>query len=1754
MSTPFSKAPIAAALFEQLEKRSMMAAHPAQHEAAPAGEYDAALRSPMMKSESQLAAPQLTARALSPDQVRLKWTAVDGATSYRIERFIGTNREWRDIGQTSKTTATSYKLRGNRLYRYHVVAIDAEGRETASEIVSVRPNAALAHAAHRAEKIVNMVEAFRAQQTELVAANVDRAEDMDFRRQIRRAQRNFSQQMLDMGVSYRPVSVEALMPATTPGFPQLNTTPPPTLTVTTRSSSELAVNWNAVTGAMAYKIERSADSGTTWATIVYSTGTRFIDVGLTADTEYQYRSSAIAASDTSVASSAVSGLTSPVAPNGLSATTSSDTEIALAWTAVANATDYRIERSVNGTTWTVLTPGTPLTGASVSYTDNTAAAGTTYYYRITTINGVRSSAASDLVAATSRTAATTLTATPESGTRVSLTWTALPTAFEYVVERSDDSGTTWATIATTSAASYIDDGVTPDTEYVYRVSGTNAGGTGDASADATVTTKLATVTGFTAAASATANSVTLDWTIVANATSYRIDRSTDGTTWSALSTSLTGTDDTFDDTTVAAGTTYYYRVLGENAAGFGAASVTATVLIRPATPTGVTLTATTQSSVTVAWTAVATATGYTVEKSVDSGTTWTSVGTPTGTSIVDTGLATNVTVEYRVKATNATGNSATSSVATITTAPATPAGLAGAFDDTNNEIDLTWTAVTEADSYVIERSVDNGAWAALTPGTPLVGTDAAYSDDDTITPDTSYRYRISATNADGTSVVSGIVTVLSEPAVPTLTAAATSATAVGLSWTTSPTATGYTLQASDDAGTTWATVYTGPNTTYSHTGRTANTDYSYQVLAANATGASEYSVQTDMTTILDVPVNLAGTTPNGTSIVLTWDVSTDATGYKIERSANAGSTWTTVVPGTALVGSDVTYTDTGLAGHTAYQYRLSAVNANGTSAPTSALNVTTRVGVTATLTAAAASATAINLTWIAVPGATTYKIETSTDSGSTWTELATQAGLTYSNSGLTANTSYQYRITAIGSLGSGVAGDSVTGRTLPAVPGSFTAAASNNTSVTLGWTAPAGATGYLVERSANGGTTWVTVVPSPVLTGSATGYTDNGLIAATSYKYRVSAISTVGTGAATSVATVSTRTNAAVVTGTIVSGTQVTLNWAVVPGAASYLVQRSSDAGSTWTASGTPTANTQAVTGLTANTAYLFRVYAVNSSGNSAASNSLPLRTLIAAPTGLATTLVSANEIRLSWNTVTAATGYKLERAIGTGAFAVVTPTTPFTGSSATFNNTTLLPGTVYKYRISATNALGTSAVSSELSVITKAVAPVLTTATQSTTQINLTWPAVASATTYKVELSDDAGTTWSTAATPSSNSYNATGLNADSAYSFRVSSVNASGASVVSNVIATRTRLNAPTGLTVLDTGSTSVTLVWNGSENATSYTLERSANSGTTWVTVVPSPDLIGDDSSYEDVGLTGGTTYQYRLSASNAAGRSANSSVVSGVTMPAAPTVTGTATATTVISLTWTASATATGYRVERSANAGATWTTIASPTGISFSDSGVQAARNYSYRVTALNSAGTGSSSVPIIVSTLLAAPTGLAAATASATAVNLSWTAPSGATGYKIERSTDANTWAVVTQPTALAGTATFFSNTGLAAGTNYYYRITATGTGTIVSPTSQTVRATTTLAAPLGLKVSSVGSTSVNLAWTANTNYNRLSFKVQRSPNGTSGWTTVGTPAGTAVTFSNTGLASATRYFYRLIAVSLAGDSAPSLVVNATTR
>lgn len=286
-------------------------------------------------------------------------------------------------------------------------------------------------------------------------------------------------------------------------------------------------------------------------------------------------------------------------------------------------------------------------------------------------------------------------------------------------------------------------------------------------------------------------------------------------------------------------------------------------------------------------------------------------------------------------------------------------------------------------------------------------------------------------------------------------------------------------------------------------------------------------------------INLSWTAPsnNGGSAI---------TGYKIDRSTNAGSTWSTLVANTAS--SSTTYSNTGLAAATSYTYRVSAINSVGTSAVSNTASAITGTIITVPqaptgLVASAISSSQINLSWSAPSNnggsaITGYKIEQSTNSGSTWSAIVSNTGstvTTYSNVGLAASTSYTYRISAINSIGTSVPSGTASATTsstttVPTVsqpPIGLAASVVSSSQINLSWTTPSNnggsaITGYKIDRSINGGSSWGTLVSN---TGSTTTtYSNTALVSNTAYAYRVSAINSVGTSAVSNTASGTTLT------------------------------------------------------------------------------------------------------------------------------------------------------------------------------------------------------------------------------------------------------------------------------------------------------------------------------------------------------------------------------------------------------------------------------------------------------------------------------------------------------------------------------------------------------------------------------------------------------------------------------------------------------
>ena len=317
-----------------------------------------------------------------------------------------------------------------------------------------------------------------------------------------------------------------------------------------------------------------------------------------------------------------------------------------------------------------------------------------------------------------------------------------------------------------------------------------------------------------------------------------------------------------------------------------------------------------------------------------------------------------------------------------------------------------------------------------------------------------FAYRVNAVGAAATtvpiatiadvantfvSVPSNVVQVVSLPAAPTGLGAVVSTTAksIALRWTNA--ATNATSNQVLRNGTVIATL-AATATSYNDTATTlaAATPYTYTVQAVNTAGIAPVTVNVTTPALPAAPASFVAT-PTANSVVLGWAASASATSYTVTRTVPTPSS----VVFNAI--TTLTATNTGLTASTPYTYSLTSSNVWGTSTA-STVTVTTSAAAPVPLPPVAPvgplaptgvsiqriSATAATLAWIdASTNETSFQVQTSTDMGTTWANVAvpaatiarTGANTTSTGGALTyaatvANTTNaQYRVNAINAAG-----------------------------------------------------------------------------------------------------------------------------------------------------------------------------------------------------------------------------------------------------------------------------------------------------------------------------------------------------------------------------------------------------------------------------------------------------------------------------------------------------------------------------------------------------------------------------------------------------------------------------------------------------------------------------------------------------------------------------------------------------------------
>jgi fibronectin type 3 domain-containing protein len=1061
---------------------------------------------------------------------------------------------------------------------------------------------------------------------------------------------------------------------------------PTGLKATASSSSVIGLTWTADTAPAnctisGYNVYRSTTIGFIpgSSNLVASgvTTASYSNTGLAASTAYyfivealdSYGTSAASAQATATTQAPPSCTTVPSAPTGLAATASSSSVIGLTWTAdtaPANCaiSGYNVYRS----TTSGFTPGSSNLVASgittASYSNTGLTASTAYYFIVEALDADGNSAASAQATATTQAIppTTDIVSINAGGPAVSNSGGG---DFSFVADEYYTGGTTYsvthaitipASIATTAAPAAVYQ-TAREGAVTYTIPGLTSGNS------YTVRLHFAELY-FAAAASREFNVVINGTTVLTNFDIY----ATAGATYTAVVENYTATANSSGQIVIAFTNGAKDQPEFEGIEVLGSSATCAAV---PSAPTGLTATASSSSVIGLSWTATTppancSISSYNVYRSTTSGFTPSTsnlIVSVSGTTYSNTGLAASTTYYYVVEATDAHGTSAASAQASAmtqapTTCAAVPSAPTGftATASSSSAISLSWTATTPPanctiSSYSVYGSTTSGFTASTSTLLSNSVTGTTYSNTGLAASSTHY-YLVEATDAYGTSAASAQATATTQPTPPNTGYVSINAGGAAVSnsgggdnpfvadeyfsagGTTDSVTNAITIPASIATTAAPMAVYQTARqgvTTYTIPGLTSGTNYIVRLhfaeLYFTAAANREFNVAI-----------------NGTRVLTNFDI-----------FANAGAAFTAVV--------EQYIEPANSSGQMVIAYTAGAKDQpmfNGIEV-LDATPCTTIPAAPTGLTATAAYPSVINLSWTAdTPPANctinSYNVYGGTNANPTTLIASGLTGTTYSNTGLTASTTYYYVVKAVDAYGTSAASaQASTATPAPVViapPTGLTAVGSSYQQIDLRWVASTASApntspvNYSVYRS----TTTPFTPSSANLMGTTVGitnYVDSNYPA------------------------------------TLTAGQS-----SIPPGP-----------------------------GVQPSTTYYYMVVATTLSGASSAATasatSLPATPSASAPaalTGLAAMAENANEIDLIWNSTNSGVG-----TVATTYYIYRSTTSPFTPASTNLIGTTksnwfqdavATASTQYYYQVLANNTIGTSPSSATVTATTPALNP----------------------------------------------------------------------------------------------------------------------------------------------------------------------------------------------------------------------------------------------------------------------------------------------------------------------------------------------------------------------------------------------------------------------------------------------------------------
>ncbi len=566
----------------------------------------------------------------------------------------------------------------------------------------------------------------------------------------------------------------------------------------------------------------------------------------------------------------------------------------------------------------------------------------------------------------------------------------------------------------------------------------------------------------------------------------------------------------------------------------------------------------------------------------------------------------------------------------------------------------------------------------------------------------------------------------------------------------------------------------------------------------------------------------------------------------------------------------------------------------------------------------------------------------------------------------------------------------------------------------------------------------------------------------------------------------------------------------------------------------------------------------------------------IAPPASLTVTSMQDESIGLSWAKVNDADGYVVKK------YEVGNTTTPISQNSITSTNWTdagVAAGTAYKYTVQAVRAVTAYGTSYNINSVASPTAAAIARDTtvkdfrisgRGYNSITLKWSASKDKYVHKYLIyrstTKDVGYRRITELKPGASSgsvesvtFKDTALAFNKTYYYKIRCVYMPDGDAITGVytgpVSAKTLVCEPGSPVAKASGCKAVNLSWNKPGGASGYYIYRNTSKDGSYTRIATITS--GNTLSYTDKGVSPNKTYYYRIRGyrtvngvkTNGYVATFPSSAKPLLPAPLGPTIKASNCYT--IKLSWAKPSNAKGYYVYRATSKTGSYTllkTITSATTLAYTDNTAAPGKTYYYKVqtygTASGKTVKGGTAQLSAKTPVLAAPGSRAAAAAGCKAAKLSWSRPTGASGYYVYRNTSKTgsytRIATITSPATLN-----YTDTAVSPNKTYYYKVRAyrKANGTTYNGTVGVFAdpVTPLLPAPASAKVAASNCSTVKLSWAKPKN--AKGYYIYRTTSANGSFTLIKTLASTesALSYTDQKLTPGKTYYYRIQTYGVAG-------------